>query len=334
MPTNWNTFLGDKKALFDNEKQLALSPETTCLCHLSSQGLIKISGEDAESFLQNQLSNDVTHLSDTSHQLSAWCSPKGRILASFRVFKQNNTYYLSLSLDLVDFVIKRLRMYIMMSKVTVEDVSNEFAHFGFSGENNQIATITGKTNSFADQEVISLENITILYHSGSTPRFEIFANLSNGADSAQSLWEDLSKHATVTNENHWNYLNILSGIPFITQKSSEAWIPQMVNFTLIGGVDFKKGCYPGQEVVARLNYLGKTKRRMYHVAIDTDELPEIGETIESTATDDAGKILNAAYNPDGSIDALAVLKIAEAAKDLMLSSHKVHVLDLPYEVSD
>ncbi len=135
----------------------------------------------------------------------------------------------------------------------------------------------------------------------------------------------------------WHYLNILAGLPVITKDSSEAWIPQMVNYIAIGGVDFKKGCYPGQEVVARLNYLGKTKRRMYHIQINTDVLPNVNDAISSKDDQEAGKILNAVINPDGKIEALAIIKIAEAEKELALSIDKeatINLLDLPYSVDD
>ena len=110
----------------------------------------------------------------------------------------------------------------------------------------------------------------------------------------------------------------------------------MLNYIDIGGVDFKKGCYPGQEVVARLNYLGKTKRRMYHIQIDTSDLPEVGATIKSESEADAGKILNAVINADGKTQALAILKIAEANNPLTLDDNdaKVTLLDLPYTVNN
>ena len=132
------------------------------------------------------------------------------------------------------------------------------------------------------------------------------------------------------------YLNIVSGSPEITAASSEVWIPQMVNYIHLKGVDFKKGCYPGQEVVARLNYLGKTKRRMYRLQIDTDHLPVVGAEIKSDKDAEAGKVLNAVFNADGKVEALAILKIADAINPLTLAANDatITLLDLPYSVSD
>ena len=286
----------------------------THLSDLSHHGLIKVHGDDAESFLQNQLTNDVRNVTKTSAQTSAWCSPKGRIIASFMIFKRDDAYFLSLSHDLLEHVIKKLSMYVMMSKVTIEDATQSLAHIGLSGD-----TVKDTLKTLP-------KNATVLELSGAEPRFEVFAE----TEELQALSEATQTAA----DNHWDYLNILSGLPSITQASSEAWIPQMVNFIAVDGVDFKKGCYPGQEVVARLNYLGKTKRRMYHILIDTTDLPEIGASIASKKDSGAGKILNAVINPDGKVEALAVMKIAEADGELTLNSNAVNVLELPYTVDD
>jgi len=298
----------------------------TLLSDLFHHGLIKVYGEDAESFLQNQLTNDVHNVTETSLQTSAWCSPKGRIIATFNIFKRDNAYFLSLSQDLLEHVIKKLRMYVMMSKVTIEDASQSITHFGLSGE-------------AAEAELKDLsKDLSVFKVAGTVPRFEIFgADIDTENNQTSKV---LTENFQVAPENHWDYLNILAGIPVITQASSEAWIPQMVNYIDVGGVDFKKGCYPGQEVVARLNYLGKTKRRMYHIQINSGSLPAVGDSISShdgSSNDkDAGKILNAVINPEGKVEALAILKIAEAEKKLTLSNNNeaaITMLDLPYSVN-
>lgn len=292
----------------------------TLLSDLSHHGLIKVYGDDAESFLQNQLTNDVRNVTDNGYQINAWCSPKGRIIATFRVFKREDAFFLSLSQDLLEHVIKKLSMYVMMSKVTIEDATQSLAHIGISGDR-------------AENELAGLsDNLTTLNVTGTVPRFEIF-----GEEKEPKALEVLVEKIKAAPENHWDYLNILAGLPTINQASSEAWIPQMVNFIAVDGVDFKKGCYPGQEIVARLNYLGKTKRRMYHIQINTSELPAIGDAISSENTNDAGKILNAVINPDGKVEALAVLKIAEADHSLTLANNNeatITLFDLPYSVDD
>ncbi len=295
----------------------------------SNFGLIKVHGEDAESFLQNQLTNEVSNVTETSHQITAWCSPKGRIIATFRLFKRDGAFYLSLSEDLLEHVLKKLSMYVMMSKVTLEDVTESFVHLGVSGVINQdLTNLLGDDLPSEADSTTTINGLTVLKLADTVSRYEIFAD----AESSKVL----IKSITAAPDNHWQYLNIVAGIPNIDQASSEAWIPQMVNFIQVNGVDFKKGCYPGQEIVARLNYLGKTKRRMYRLLIDTDQLPAVNDSITSANDKAAGKILNTAINQDGKIEALAVMKIAEAETELKLMGNEapITLLDLPYTVDD
>jgi len=319
----WKAFLSENNTNFETIKDA-----NEMLFDLTGQGLIQVSGEDAESFLQNQLTNDIRNVNTTTHQASAWCSPKGRIIANFQVFQRDENYFLTVSSDLTEHVIKKLRMYIMMSKVTVEDVSDSMLHFAYSGNLQKIISDV-PTN---ENQTLQQDNLSILKVYGDD-RYEIFGSY----DDAKVFWEKCIKIATPVNTNGWNLLNIASGTPLITNASSEAWIPQMVNYIAIGGVDFKKGCYPGQEVVARLNYLGKTKRRMYRLKISTNQLPNVGDTI-STATDkEAGKILNAALTSNGDVEVLAIIKIAESSNTLTLTDNakaSISILDLPYSIND
>ena len=347
MTANWKAFLLENES---SSMGKAIPADGVMLSDLSDRGLIAVHGEEAESFLQNQLSNDIHRVSETTHQASAWCNPKGRIIANFTIFKRGERYFLSLSRDLVEHVLKKLGMYIMMSKVTLEDASDTMAHFGVSGEHagELLANALGNTDLALPSETDQLisagddNSFSILRIPGTVPRYEVF---TDQIDAAKTLWNTLKRSATPVNSDGWLYQDILAGLPLITQASSEAWIPQMVNFIAINGVDFKKGCYPGQEVVARLNYLGKTKRRMYHVLIDTATRPEINAPLASDTDKAAGKILNAVINPQGKAEALAILKISEAQKELSLidatdegkdEDHKASVtlLDLPYSLDE
>lgn len=325
-------------AYFANpENETQVSSQDVLLCNPSERGLLKVTGADAESFLQNQLTNDIRNVTDTSHQASAWCSPKGRIIANFRIFKRDEAFYLALSRDLIEHVMKKLRMYVMMSKVVIEDVSDSTVHFSFAGKNADVLIQDMLGLSAVDTDTIQHNTISLLRsvisEENNSTRFDIFAEDIN---EAKTLWDDCKKVASPVSGTGTRYLNIISGSAEITAESSEAWIPQMVNYIHLNGVDFKKGCYPGQEVVARLNYLGKTKRRMYRLEIDTSELPATGSVIKSDKDAEAGKILNAVVNAAGKVDALAVLKIADALNPLTLAANdaSITLLDLPYSVDD
>jgi len=335
MNSDWQAFLSVQNTQFTELK----NTQEEMLFDLSGRALIKVCGEDAESFLQNQLSNDIRNVTETAHQASAWCSPKGRIIVTFQIFKRADCFYLSLSADLLEHVLKKLGMYVMMSKVTLEDATDSMVHFGYAGELQKILNDAPSTSG----QTIQHGNLSILRIAGDTPRYEVFSDTLvsdddvDGINDAKQLWEQCAENATAINSNGWHYLNILAGLPDISEASSEAWIPQMVNYIAVGGVDFKKGCYPGQEVVARLNYLGKTKRRMYHLQIESDQLPTIGESIASDSDKVAGKILNVAINPAGKVEALAILKIAESDKSLTLSNSAnktVAILELPYSLGE
>lgn len=328
MIKDWKAFLSETNTKFESIKN-----EQEMLFDLSDQGLIKVSGEDAESFLQNQLTNDIRNVTETTHQASAWCNPKGRIIANFQIFMRDGCYFLSVSSDLIEHVIKKLRMYVMMSKVTVEDVSESIIHFGYTGD---LQKILGDKTPSAPNQTLQDNNLSVLRLTDSEPRYEVFTDSSNISE-AKHLWEQCAADAIAVDNNGWNYLNIAAGLPNIGEASSEAWVPQMVNYIAIGGVDFKKGCYPGQEIVARLNYLGKSKRRMYRLHINTDKLPDIGDAVASASDKTAGKILNTAVNPNGDIEALAIMKIAETNSTLSLADNTdatITLLELPYSTDN
>ena len=330
MSKDWKAFLSESNTEFKSIHNIKNSAQM--LFDLSDQGLIKVSGEDAESFLQNQLTNDIRNVTETTHQASAWCSPKGRIIANFQIFMHDGSYFLTVSADLIEHIIKKLRMYVMMSKVTVEDVTDSMIHFGYAGN---LQTIIEGAPSTPNQ-TLQYNNLTILQLADNEPRYEVFGDSSYISD-AKQLWKQCATNAVAVDNNGWSYLNIVAGLPNISEASSEAWVPQMVNYIAIGGVDFKKGCYPGQEIVARLNYLGKTKRRMYRLKIDTDQLPATGDAIASDSDKEAGKILNAAFNSNGNIEALAVMKIEETGSELTLADNTgatITLLELPYSMDN
>ncbi|MCK5918122.1 MAG: folate-binding protein YgfZ [Cocleimonas sp.] len=347
MKQNWKEFLIDNGAEFDSDELISfgnpgrenrIPPQGSVLSDLSDRGIIEVHGKDATDFLQNQFTNDISRVTEDTHQLSAWCNPKGRVIATFRIFKRNNNYYLTLSADLVELVIKRLRMFVMMSNVTIEDMSRSLIHFGYAGERAEQelqhivcdGCVPAEANKTLQQDTLS-----ILRLPGSVPRFEVFGELED----AKNLWERCNVRAAPVSSSSWDYLNIAAGLPVVSEASSTAWIPQMLNLQVIDGVDFNKGCFPGQEVVARLKYLGKNKRRLYRIEINSDELPEIGQEIYAEGESAyAGKILTAVINPTGKVEALAVMKIALMDKNIGLNKDEIGeqdsiiLLDLPYSV--
>ncbi|PID47797.1 MAG: folate-binding protein YgfZ [Proteobacteria bacterium] len=343
MKSAWKAFLIDQGAEFEGSalvsfgnanREQRIAPQGAVLSNLADRGLLEVSGEDAMTFLQNQLTNDITKVDATTHQLTAWCNPKGRVIANFRAFMRDDKIFLILARDLVEAVISGLSRYIMMSKVTITDATDNLVHFGYAGEHAErdLSLILDKVPTSAC-ETMQLGNLSILRLPGDTPRFEVFGDVAEAMD----LWSKCNVRAAPVSSQAWDFMNIRAGRPVITLASSEAWIPQMLNMTFIDGVDFKKGCYPGQEVVARLKYLGKTKRRMYLAEIQTDQVPETNASIVNSAGAEVGKVLNAVINPDDLVECLLILKIADADKAMFLGSADgaaVTIQELPYSVDD
>ena len=344
MNAAWKAFLIDQGAEFEDQmlssfgnpdRERRIPPQGHILCDLSHVGLLRAEGEDARNFLQNQLSNDLTDVSETQSQLSSYNTHKGRMIANLRLLQRGNAIYLKVCQDLVDTLLKKLRMYIMMSKVTLEDASNSLIHFGYAGEDAEryLAAAIGAIPSQAHDNV-QYKSLSITRLSGDLVRFEILGEYED----VQQLWQTLDVQAAPVSSNAWRYLNIVAGMPIINADNSTDWIPQMLNFERIGGISFTKGCYPGQEIVARLNYLGKTKRRTYRLCANTDQLPAIGTKIMFANADgklsESGEVLNTVINPDGKVEMLAVLKSASIDKPLSLNNAAITVLDLPYALED
>ena len=322
MNDEWRNFLTQYGANFDADGvtdfgdaavELNAAATATTLCDLSHEGLIRVSGEDSQTFLQGQLTNDVRSVSENTHQLSGYCSPKGRLLCLFRLFMRDGDYYLQLPRPLLDTTLKRLRMFVLRSKVTLDDLSSEQIRFALSGAEAQ--QMLGKLLPelpAADDKSLTHNGITVLRLMGHTTRFM----LCGPVESMQPLWQTLHEAGAHPAGNAaWRWLEIQSGQPAVVAETVEAFVPQMLNLQLINGVSFKKGCYTGQEVVARMQYLGKLKRRMYLTHSDAPKLPHSGDELyspESGSGQGAGRVVSVAPAPEGGYDMLAVVEISGA----------------------
>lgn len=343
MKSEWKDFLVDAGAEFANdrvvhfgnpvlEQQAALGG--LVFVDLEYLGVIAVHGADAASFLQSQLSNDVRQLDEHSSQLSAYCTPKGRILGLMRLFRRNDIYYLRLPSDTLEAVLQRLRMFVMRSQVTLEDVSGNFLRLGVSGDDapSEVHAATGVCPETVNA-VVHHGDFTVLRAPGTQPRFEIFAA---SLQAAQQCWDTLNVRGAPVGEPVWRLLEILAGIPSVYATTRELFVPQMTNLQLVDGVSFTKGCYPGQEIVARMQYLGTLKRRMYSGQIATDLPVFPGDELFSGQADrqPVGRIVDAQPHPDGGQRALAVLQIQSAeAADVFLGGPAGPAFvqaDLPY----
>ncbi len=326
-------FEGDVVSHFgepDSERQTA--HEGDILADLSYLSVIKISGNDAEQFLQGQFTNDVTQVNANQSQLSAWCSPKGRILVTFLLLKRDNAYYLVLPQDSVATTLKRLQLYVLRANVQLEVANQQLVRLGIAGNKS-----TQLLNDYYNGELpssintsLTIEQTTIIRIPGTQPRYFLLTA------TPQPIWHSLAQQIRPVGAAIWQWLDIQAGLPQIGAATSDEFVPQMVNYPVIGGVSFKKGCYTGQEVVARMQYLGSLKRRMYLAKITTTTLPQPGDTLYLANEQNVGKIVNAQWDSPNSVLVLAVIQITHAQQDDIHwqtpQGEILQLLDLPYSL--
>lgn len=317
MQENWQAFLLTQYAVIENDKvirfdgeqvELAQVEDIVALVDLSHYGLLVFSGEDAQTFLQNQLSCDVKLVNEHQAQYGSYCTPKGRVLANFILWRRGDEWFMQLPVSLCTAIQKRLSMFILRSKVQIRDCSDQRVRIGVAGSQvlERIAEIVHiPADELHQHQIIQMAQAALLCYSAD--RVELVVE----SDYAQELWKTLCQHAQPSGTAHWDRLEILAGIPMITPATQEEFLPQMINLDLIGGVSFKKGCYPGQEIIARTQYLGKLKRRMRRIHVVTDETVSAGDDLFGEGDDQScGKIVNATPAPVGGFDALAVIQIS------------------------
>lgn len=274
-------------------------------------GVIDVAGDDAATFLHSQLTNDIEHLDAASARLSGYCSPKGRLLGSFLTWRAGHGVRLLISKDVQPAVQKRLSMFVLRAKAKLTDASDALAVVGFAGDVRD--ALSGIFDALPDGVHVKVDGpagtlIRVPDAAGRKrylwigPRAEVDARIAA-----------LGATLPVVSPAVWDWLDIRAGEPRITQPAVEQFVPQMVNFDVIGGVNFRKGCYPGQEIVARSQYRGTIKRRtaLAHVAGETDT---VHAGVELFHSDDPGQpcgmIVNAAAAPAGGVDALVEIKLA------------------------
>ena len=253
--------------------------------NLTKRALIKVSGTDADEFLQNQFSNDIKKLDNYNLQINAYCQHQGKIIALFWVIRTDNSFLLSFPIDLLEKVISRLQMFVIMSDVLIENASEAFSQIGLIDEKVE--------GSYLINERMSLF-IT-------SPK------------------EQIVKNSTIDDE--WTKASIDSQLPEVFLSTSEKFVPQMLNLDIDEfGVNFSKGCYPGQEVVARLHYLGEAKRRLFSFQCDSEV--QIGDNLYCSSSN-AAKVRADRYKGSG----MVVNKVKYLSKFYCLATLDVDLKD-------
>ncbi|PWK37206.1 CAF17-like 4Fe-4S cluster assembly/insertion protein YgfZ [Cupriavidus plantarum] len=308
---------------------------TGIVAPIAGLGLIRVSGDDAATFLHAQLTNATEDLSPADARLAGYCSPKGRLQASFLTWRDAEGIVLQLSADIQPAIQKRLTMFVLRAKAKLADVSAAYRLLGVAGPKAAEAlAAAGLPAPQAPLTAAAADGATVirLPDGDAQPRWQVAVPASR-ADAVEAA---LAATLATADAETWDWLDIAAGLPRIVTATQEQFVPQMINFELIGGVNFRKGCYPGQEVVARSQYRGTLKRRMWRVHGEGAAPAPATEIYRpDEAEQPCGMIVNATVSPEGGWDGLAELKIDAASGEMRLGAAggtPVVTRALPYEV--
>ena len=301
--------------------------DTAFYCILSHEGVLAVRGPDANKFLQGQVTCNLNYLSDSYSSLGARCTPKGRMQSSFRILSVSDGYLLAMASDLLDAQLTDLKKYAVFSKSKLTDESQDWLRIGLNGADDILRSLGLELAATADSVARRDDLLALRLSDGR-------AELWIPAAQATAVQAQVASQLPEAPLNDWLLAQVRAGIGQVVGSTRELFIPQMINLQAVGGVSFKKGCYTGQEIVARMQYLGKLKRRLYRLALYDSQVPEPATLLFSpTHTSSVGEVVLAARTPDG-VELLAVLQDEAALNGVIhlgsAEGRTLSVLDLPY----
>lgn len=343
MNNEWKKFLIDRGAQIDADGHInfnnEIKPEAAWICPIIGIGSIEFTGADTAEFLQGQVTCDINLLSDTKSSIGAYCNAKGRAISVFRVFRFAQSFYWLMSEDLTPAVIKRLQMYVLRCDVKINAQSDQWCLMGISPippelpiDPTKILTSPAELDQFK-----STKDIAMFRPSQYSDRMLLWGK----PEAVMAIWDDLSEsqHYVPLSPLKWQHANILDGIPEINSETCERFIPQMINLDALQGISFKKGCYTGQEIVARMHSLGKLKKRMFLATTESNNAYPPNTPIydlNDTVNQSVGNIVTTACSNAKGQDLLAVLQLANADSNQLrignIEGEKLKIRDLPYQV--
>jgi hypothetical protein len=314
MNHEWQAFLvsqhlaADGESFGDPQGELAAARDGTVVVPLVDHGLIRAAGDDAPSFLHNLLTNDVTGLAADGMRFAGLCTAKGRLLATVTVWHDGADLVLALSADIQPAILKILSMYVLRSKLTLTDAGADMVLLGLSGP--AAPTLIGQLGGVAPapQQVVDIAGGKVLGLADGRYLLAV------AADRAPALWPTLAGGARPAGTAAWRWLDIAAGQPRVVAATQEAFVPQMVNMEIpaVAGVSFTKGCYPGQEIVARTQYLGKVKRRMYRARLAQPAAAGTDVFTPESQGQHCGALVMVAPAPAGHYECLLVVQSSGA----------------------
>ena len=301
--------------------------DSAFFCPLTHEGVLAVRGPDASKFLQGQLTCNLNYLNDEHAGLGARCTPKGRMQSSFRILGEGDGFLLAMAMELIEPQMADLKKYAAFSKSTLSDESATWVRFGLAGGDGALVSLGLDLPHDSDRVVRANGLIAIRLSDG---RAELWVPAAQ-ADTVQAR---LSAQLPSAGLDGWLLAQVRAGIGQVVGPTRELFIPQMINLQALGGVSFKKGCYTGQEIVARMQYLGKLKRRLYRLELESGTPPAAAtELFSPVHGSSVGEVVLAAPAESG-VELLAVLQ-EDAANDGRvhlgsLEGPALRLLELPY----
>ncbi len=286
---------------------------------LNTSSMIKVEGDDRVPFLQGQLTQDIKLISYDKALFAGFCNPKGRVLAFMLCFEEHDSIYIQIDSSIAEPILRRLKMYVLRSKVSLNLLDNQFTCVGFVGSKPLLNQGIKLPENYLD--IVRSHDVMIMRVGKNTERFQLMGEASKVKSFMQL---NLPEYTSMSIES-WNNLNILDGVPDIYPTTQEAFIPQSLNMDLIDGVNFKKGCYTGQEIVARTHYLGKVKRRMYRGFIESQDVLTPGDQILNEKKEVIGQLVRSAVENNSKTNMLIELRVDQAHEALYIKNYLIEI---------
>lgn len=284
-------------------------PATAAFAHMETHRVIRVSGADAAALLQGQFSNDIAALDSNPAQFSSYNSPKGRVLAFLRVFKRGDEFWLVVDDSILDAFVQRLKMFVLRAKVSIE-VAEDIRGMAIAGSAAAEALASAGLPSPAAGEAIASDDCMYFGMPGPAPRVELFGQSLPALKISGASADDLAR---------WD---VIFHLPRIMEGNRDAHVAQHLGLDELGAINFKKGCYTGQEIIARMKYLGKVKKRP---AVFLGTGANVGDTIRTTEDRNAGDVVNVA-NADGKQLVLAVVNLDDEDAPLNINGERLSPL--------
>ena len=343
MTQEWNSFLAaqglaaDGNHFADATDELLAARDQAVIAPLTDLGLIRVSGADSAAFLHNLVTNDINGIKPDGARFAGLCTAKGRLLALLLIWRDGGDFLLMLPREILAPILKKLSMYVLRSKVKLSDSTAERILIGYS---RPAAVPPAPTFPLGDALAVLPRFGVVPIEGGQAIRLDDTRwLLAVDAASAASCWQSLLVAARPVGLAAWQWLEIAAGQPRVVAATQEAFVPQMLNMELpaVAGVSFSKGCYPGQEIVARTQYLGKVKRRTFRARLAAVPSPGTHVYAPETGEQHCGTVVSVAPSPAGGFECLVCVQIGAVDAGEVhvesLAGERMEFLSLPYETA-